>query len=114
MLEEIRGRIAEDYRTIPQPDVGLRLADAKTLLAEVDRLHAALSGLVEALAENDEDGLTEFAEPMCAARAALRVPDMPTHATEVDGCVVHGHAPMSDASKDAMREVIAAVKTKLK
>lgn len=40
--------------------------------AEIVRLRGALSGLVDALAANDEDGLTEFAEPMTKARAALR------------------------------------------
>lgn len=34
-------------------------------------LRSALQGLVDALAVNDEDGLTEFADVMCAARAAL-------------------------------------------
>lgn len=37
-----------------------------------DMVRDALQGLVDALAANDEDGLTEFAEPMCAARAALQ------------------------------------------
>lgn len=39
--------------------------------AKIGVLRAALQGLVDALAANDEDGLTEFAEPMTAARAAL-------------------------------------------
>ncbi len=46
----------------------MALSDAQ---AEIERLRSALSALVDALAENDEDGLTEFAEPMIAARAAL-------------------------------------------
>lgn len=33
--------------------------------------------------------------------------------TEIDGCMVHSDVPMSDASKDAIRGVIAAVKNKL-
>jgi hypothetical protein len=41
------------------------------LQAENKRLRAALRGLVDALAANDEDGLTEFAPQMQAARAAL-------------------------------------------
>lgn len=41
-------------------------------LTKTRKLRAALQGLVDALAANDEDGLTEFAEPMCAARAALK------------------------------------------
>ena len=40
--------------------------------AENKRLRSALQGLVDSLAANDEDGLTEFAEPMAAARAALK------------------------------------------
>lgn len=47
MLEEIRSRIAGDYRTIPQPDVGVRLADAKALLSEVDRRSVALMMIAE-------------------------------------------------------------------
>ena len=37
--------------------------------AKAKNLRAALYGLVDALAANNEDGLTEFAEPMTAARA---------------------------------------------
>jgi len=51
MLEEIRGRIAGDYRTIPQPDVGIRLADAKALLSEVDRRTVALRMIAEGCAD---------------------------------------------------------------
>lgn len=40
-------------------------------LAAARNVRAALQALVDALAANDEDGLTEFAEPMTAARKAL-------------------------------------------
>lgn len=42
-----------------------------TLVAAAPELYGALDALVSSLSSNDEDGLTEFAEPMCAARAAL-------------------------------------------
>lgn len=48
---------------------------------------------------------------MCVIPA---IPGGPRYVTEVDGCMVHGDAPMSDKSKDEMRQVIAAVKDKLK
>ena len=38
---------------------------------EIDLLMGALRNLVDALAENDEDGLTEFAPQMQTARSAL-------------------------------------------
>lgn len=60
----ITGFEDQDFRLMREAEV------AKD--AEIERLRAALSGLVNALAANDEDGLTEFAEPMCAARAALQ------------------------------------------
>jgi len=40
-------------------------------LATCRKVRAALQALVDALAANDEDGLTEFADVMTAARAAL-------------------------------------------
>lgn len=43
----------------------------KRAAAEIDLLGDALRGLVDALAANDEDGLTEFAPQMQAARSAL-------------------------------------------
>lgn len=43
----------------------------KRAAAEIDLLATALRGLVDALAANDEDGLTEFADVMVAARSAL-------------------------------------------
>lgn len=39
--------------------------------AEIADLRAALTGLVDGLAEEDQDGLTEFAPQMTAARKAL-------------------------------------------
>lgn len=41
------------------------------LVDDNTRLRAALQGLVNALAANDEDGLTEFADVMVTARKAL-------------------------------------------
>lgn len=35
-VEEIKRRVNDDYRTIPQPDHGVMLADLKTLLGELN------------------------------------------------------------------------------
>lgn len=52
--------------------LGLQIAlDACVDGGTFDMVRDALRGLVDALAANDEDGLTEFAEPMTKARAAL-------------------------------------------
>lgn len=47
-----------------------RQANAR-LMASAPELAEALEALVASLSVNDEDGLTEFAEPMVAARAAI-------------------------------------------
>lgn len=56
------------------PDILEACADELSrLTARVAELEGALRGLVDTLAANDEDGLiTEFAEPVCRARAALQ------------------------------------------
>lgn len=39
---------------------------------EIERLRAALKGLLDDLGDNDQDGLTIFSETMARAHAALR------------------------------------------
>lgn len=72
---EVRGdgkdvvlRAVTQYHTLE----GEFLAEYDPCPQESQKLRVALQGLVDALAANDEDGLTEFAEPMTAARAALK------------------------------------------
>jgi hypothetical protein len=55
-------------------DIKAREDERRSLLnarAAGPELLSALQGLVSALAANDEDGLTEFADVMVAARAAI-------------------------------------------
>lgn len=42
------------------------------------------------------------------------IPGGPKYATVVDGCVVHGDVPLTPASREAVSEIIAAVREKLK
>ncbi len=51
-------------------DSQMGLANARLISAAPDLLEV-LEALVSTLSANDEDGLTEFAEPMVAARAAI-------------------------------------------
>jgi len=58
------------------PEAGCMLSyaearDAARLIAAAPALLEALEGLVNSLAESDEDGLTEFSDDMVAARAAI-------------------------------------------
>ena len=65
--------ILSDYQKhVEQPRQEADAREIRALLAQRETLRSALQGLVDALAANDEDGLTEFAEPMAAARAALK------------------------------------------
>ena len=53
-----------------------RRADRDQIVAMArshDALREGLSALVDSLSENDQDGLTDLAEPMVAARAALKL-----------------------------------------
>lgn len=59
---------------VTERDAGNEMIDrAEKAFEEIKQLRAALNGLVDALAANDEDGLTEFAPQMQAARAALEL-----------------------------------------
>lgn len=67
---------AKDLRARANPCAGVTpitiMADRfESAAAEIVRLRSGLTHLLESLSENDQDGLTEFAEPVCAARAAL-------------------------------------------
>lgn len=44
---------------------------------------------------------------------AFAIPVNGTVATVVDGCVVHGDAPLTPKGEDAMRQVIAAVRERI-
>lgn len=43
----------------------------------------------------------------------IDTPDGPLHSTVVDGCVVHGSAPLSEAGREAVGAVIRAARLQL-
>lgn len=76
---------------VPEKPQGDQIDRWGLLKQENARLRTALQGLVDALSADDQDGLTEFAPQMQAARVALGAPDEAEECPECGRTDSHTH-----------------------